>query len=138
MKDTAWACLVRIKTDEGYRSHLIEKSSFTIGRTQDADLPFIQQGVSRNHLAVDIGQDKIIITDRASANGTFVNEKRLLPNVPTEVSASDIVKLGLTGNHLSFCATTKPYEFLDFDKQKESLIKSLDKVAREFEAKARE
>lgn len=57
----------------------IDKTSFTIGRSKEADIVLKIEGMSRKHLQVDIDGDQIYITDLNSSNGVFINEEKIEP-----------------------------------------------------------
>ncbi len=71
------------------------RASSTGGLVVDL-VPFdaIQQGVSRRHAAIHREQDGYYITDLNSTNGTRINGRRLLPNIPCRLSSGDVVRLG--------------------------------------------
>lgn len=63
----------------------------------DVDLtPFGGQasGASRRHARLQYNGSQWILTDLESVNGTFVNEARLAPNVPTPLAAGAQVRFG--------------------------------------------
>ena len=51
-------------------------------------------GVSRLHAIIKRDGDRLIFMDLGSANGTYVNGKRLSPNVEQLIHHGDIVALG--------------------------------------------
>lgn len=63
----------------------------------DIDLSQIgsfSKGISRRHAQIIKIEDRIVIEDLASINGTFVNGKRLTPYVPERLSDGDTLNLG--------------------------------------------
>ncbi|MGE0633524.1 MAG: FHA domain-containing protein, partial [Pseudobdellovibrionaceae bacterium] len=44
-----------------------------IGRNSSADILISSNGVSKDHAEITVLQDKILVTDLNSRNGTFVN-----------------------------------------------------------------
>ena len=83
---------------------LADRAEFTLGRSAegqpivpDVDLsPFnaYANGVSRLHAMIKLIQDKIVIIDLGSSNGTYLNGIRLSPYVETTVVQGDLVYLG--------------------------------------------
>ncbi len=77
---------------------------YVIGRSDDAssyapDIDLVQfdareKGVSRRHSALVRFQGATCVVDLNSANGTFVDGKRLLPDVPHPIGRSCEVTLG--------------------------------------------
>jgi hypothetical protein len=90
--------------DTGQVIALSTRNEFTLGRVSEAqpimpdiDLSPYQAyagGVSRLHAVIKRDGRNIIIMDLESANGTFVNGKRLTPNVEQIVNHGDIIALG--------------------------------------------
>ena len=85
--------------------HLTEQSvGLVLGRselggdfTPDLDLaPFDAQnsGVSRRHAALVQYNERLHLLDLESANGTFVNGRRVPPNTPMRLKDNDVVRLG--------------------------------------------
>lgn len=73
----------------------ITKDHFVIGKNAaavDGVLSF-NQAISRMHCRIDKASDGYTITDLQSANGTFVNKTRLLPNQPVPIGDGDVIKL---------------------------------------------
>lgn len=132
-----WSCLVRVKTNEGFRSHLIEKPSFTLGRTQEADLPLLEASVSRTHLIVQIKGELVWITDPKSANGTFLNGVRLEHGKTVPLGADDVVRVGTLDAEFRFMSIPKPFELSDGPERKSQMLASMEELAREIEGKAR-
>jgi hypothetical protein len=83
---------------------LANRNEFTLGRVSegqpvmpDVDLsPYraYAGGVSRLHAVVRRDGKRIIIMDLGSANGTYVNGKRLTPNTERLVNHGDVIALG--------------------------------------------
>ncbi len=53
-----------------------------------------EKGVSRLHCHLRFEGDSLLAIDLGSANGTFVNDKRVLPDHPAILSDGDILRLG--------------------------------------------
>ncbi len=67
------------------------------GAAPDVDLsPFgaTDLGVSRRHVSIDCVRSVLQITDLASANGTFLNRDRLVPNMPYTLRNRAVLQLG--------------------------------------------
>ena len=98
----AWASLHLIES--GQILPLTERSEFTLGRVTDAQaiMPDIDltpykaysNGVSRLHTVILREGQKVQIMDLGSANGTYVNGKRIKPNTRKELNHSDVISLG--------------------------------------------
>jgi pSer/pThr/pTyr-binding forkhead associated (FHA) protein len=90
--------------DTGQVLPLSERNEFTMGRSTegqpvmpDIDLSPYQaysRGVSRLHAVIKRGIDNIYLMDLDSANGTFLNGKRLIPHEEEPVANGDIMALG--------------------------------------------
>lgn len=90
--------------DTGQVLPLSARTEFTLGRISegqpimpDIDLSPYQAyaaGVSRLHAVIKRDGARLILMDIGSANGTYVNGKRLSPNIEQIISHGDIVALG--------------------------------------------
>jgi len=90
--------------NSGRRIHLDIGDDLLIGRKDnargifpDVDLGLdggYDAGVSRRHAILAHHQDIYTIEDLGSANGTFVNGRRLAPQTPTPIEHSDELKCG--------------------------------------------
>ena len=121
MKTDAWVCLITIKSDEGSVAHILDKPTFVVGRTREADLPVIEQSVSRKHLTVQVDGDSVWIPDHNSANGTYLNGDRIHSEVPTHVYPTDRIRLGSNSAELQLLVIPKPFEMKDAEGQKQSV-----------------
>jgi len=98
----AWGSLHLL--DTGQVLPLAARNEFTLGRVSegqpimpDIDLSAYQAyaaGVSRLHAVIRRDGKRMIFMDLGSANGTFVNGKRLAPNVEQSLNHGDILALG--------------------------------------------
>ncbi len=90
--------------DTGQVLPLAERNEFTLGRISegqsimpDIDLSPYQayaRGVSRLHAVLKREASRVFLMDLGSSNGTFVNGKRLAPNVDQSVANGDVIALG--------------------------------------------
>jgi len=90
--------------DTGQVLPLSERNEFTLGRISegqpimpDIDLSPYQAyagGVSRLHAVIKRSGQEIVFMDLGSANGTYVNGKRLQPNVEQTLKHGDVIALG--------------------------------------------
>ena len=98
----AWGSLHLL--DTGHVISLTAKNEFTLGRISegqpimpDIDLSAYQAyaaGVSRLHAVIKRGVHHMVFMDLGSANGSFINGKRLSPNEEQMLSHGDVVALG--------------------------------------------
>jgi len=73
----------------------------TIGRTKTNNIVFVDPKVSRNHLLLRcLGEEKYYLIDMGSANGTYLNGKRVI--VPTLLKNGDVINVGSRTNVLTF------------------------------------
>jgi hypothetical protein len=90
--------------DTGQVLPLSSRNEFTLGRVSegqpimpDIDLSPYQAyagGVSRLHAIIKRDGDRILFMDLGSANGSYINGKRLQPNAEQYINHGDIVALG--------------------------------------------
>ena len=98
----AWGSLHLL--DTGQVLPLSNRNEFTMGRVSegqpimpDIDLSPYQAyaaGVSRLHAVIKRDGARVVFIDLGSANGTYINGKRLVPNVEQVLSHGDVVALG--------------------------------------------
>lgn len=62
----------------------------------------LDKGVSRTHAAIELSEDTLTIVDTNSANGTFLNGQRLVPNQPRVLRDGDEIRLGKLIAHIYF------------------------------------
>ncbi len=78
------------------RTFSISHTPFSLGRKQ-RDLNFDDDdNVSRDHAEITYIDGVFYITDRSSTHGTYVDERRLTPNVPTPLRDGVRIRLGTT------------------------------------------
>jgi S-DNA-T family DNA segregation ATPase FtsK/SpoIIIE len=65
---------------------------FVIGRDDECDLVLDDDKVSRRHAALTLTDGGATLEDLDSANGTFVNGRRI--HEPTELRPGDLIRLG--------------------------------------------
>ncbi len=90
--------------DTGQVLPLADRNEFTLGRISegqpimpDVDLSPYQayaRGVSRLHAVLKREASRAFLMDLGSSNGTFVNGKRLSPNVDHALANGDVIALG--------------------------------------------
>jgi hypothetical protein len=83
---------------------LADRTEFTLGRTAegqpivpDVDLTAYNayaNGVSRLHAAIKLVNNRVVVVDLGSSNGTYLNGVRLSPYIEAPVSHGDLVYLG--------------------------------------------
>lgn len=136
---TQWTCLIRIKAATGgHRSHLIEKSTFTLGRTQDSDVPLLSSSISRIHLILEVKDGEVWATDKNSANGTLKNNQLMVQGAPTMISPHDVLKLGTENDEFQFLAIPVPVELQNREERAGSIKDSMKELAKQFEAQSKE
>ncbi len=83
---------------------LVGRDQYTIGRISqgqsvlpDIDLtPYdaYSQGVSRLHATIKILEDRVLVVDQGSSNGTRVNNNKLKPHQSHPILHGDVISLG--------------------------------------------
>lgn len=97
-----WASLHLVES--GHILPVSDRTEFTLGRISDAQpiMPDIDltpykayaSGVSRLHAVLKREGEQVILRDLGSANGTYLNGKRLQANVDQVLHHGDIVSFG--------------------------------------------
>ena len=108
---------------EKIRSFDLKAGISVLGRSPDADIPIHDKSVSREHLKIQPKENKVIVEDLNSLNGTFVNGRRIDSGKEIEVEAGVPISVGniklsvgekLSGNRLSSQKSTdNPHDSTD-------------------------
>src|SRR6185437_13699578 len=72
----------------------LTQQEMTLGRDSSSDITVSEKGISRKHARISKEAGKVFITDLTSANGTFVNDKKIEPGKKVALAKEDMVKLG--------------------------------------------
>jgi hypothetical protein len=93
--------LIIPKSDVSVSYHISHPMRVGRGSPHDLEKPDIDlnpyesiKTVSRNHATISIKNGHVMITDVGSSNGTFVDGKRLKPNLPAKVESGTMVRFG--------------------------------------------
>jgi pSer/pThr/pTyr-binding forkhead associated (FHA) protein len=84
--------IVSVPSGSNVKSIQITRSPFLIGRDPNCQLRPSSALVSNRRCALEIQEDRALITDLGSTNGTFLNNKRLAE--PAELHDNDVVHIG--------------------------------------------
>ncbi len=72
-------------------TYALTKNEVRLGRAQDNDIVIEDSLVSRHHAKIFIEHHSVVIEDLDTANGTFVNQKRIERHI---LSSGDIIQIG--------------------------------------------
>ena len=77
-------------------NHKLNTFSFgvTIGRVDSNDIAIEDGSVSRFHAYLQETQSGWVVCDAESKNGTFLRDKKLLPNLKTPIDDGALIKVG--------------------------------------------
>ena len=84
-----------------------------VGRSPENDVQVQDNYVSRKHLELYKKGDRYFIRDLNSANGTFLNGKRIGSNVERRVKEGDTIVIGMTLICLGESCSDRVLSFLD-------------------------
>jgi hypothetical protein len=78
------------------RKEVIElsKKQYIVGRASETDIHISDTRISRQHCMIELNNGQIYVTDLGGNNGTWLNQKKLLANVPEPAPANSIVHVG--------------------------------------------
>lgn len=82
------------------------EDKLSVGRGQDNDLVLGSKQVSRQHAELTVVDDKLMVQDLGSSNGTLVNDHKLEPHQPTALAAEDTVTFAAFSFRVNQVATT--------------------------------
>ena len=83
---------IRVDHGTGREKHTISGDRILIGRNPDCTLVVNENSVSRQHAELVKEDGKVLLKDLGSANGTFLNEQKVVESV--EVKRGDRVRVG--------------------------------------------
>jgi pSer/pThr/pTyr-binding forkhead associated (FHA) protein len=95
-------------TQERREYVLVEGATASLGRSPENDISIPERHVSRQHAVVAFRDGVFTITDLGSANGTFVNDKRLTGPFP--LAHGDVVRLYVPVLNFSAVVTEEEQE----------------------------
>jgi diguanylate cyclase (GGDEF)-like protein len=90
------ACFIIIRGHpQGHRFSLAQPDMI-IGRDEAAQVVVSDPSISRKHAKISQVDGRVTLTDLASSNGSFVNDKKLEPGTSVVLMKEDMIKLGNT------------------------------------------
>lgn len=88
----AFPSLVQYNGGAVGRRYMLDMDTVVIGRSLDSDIAVSESSVSRHHARLNIRGKSISIEDLGSANGTFINDEKVVGQVP--MKDQDMLRLG--------------------------------------------
>ncbi len=80
---------------DGEQTEIACRAAMTIGRDKNSDITLADPQASRNHAVLrQLGEDDYYLIDSGSANGSFVNNRRIA--TPVKLNDGDTILLGST------------------------------------------
>jgi sigma-B regulation protein RsbU (phosphoserine phosphatase) len=102
---------LEVRDTLGQRIVAIDKMPFTIGRRDTNDLRLGGSEVSRDHAELVLDGDRVLLRDRGSRFGTFLNGESVTEHVLT---AGDVIRIGRGGGaELVYLAADPPQQDMD-------------------------
>ncbi len=92
--NTLQSVQVSLLTTDGFVLGRSDSRSSFITDIDLAEFKALEKGVSRRHAALVRYQEKLHLVDLASINGTFLNGKRLKPDIPYMLTSGDQLGFG--------------------------------------------
>jgi HD-GYP domain-containing protein (c-di-GMP phosphodiesterase class II)/pSer/pThr/pTyr-binding forkhead associated (FHA) protein len=99
--------VIRSGRESGRTIALATGQTLTFGRLKTCDVQLEDESVSRRHCTVHARADVCVVADLQSANGTFVNDRRVST---AELQQGDHLRVGATLVELVSTATPRPVE----------------------------
>ncbi|HWI19958.1 MAG TPA: FHA domain-containing protein, partial [Vicinamibacterales bacterium] len=85
--------VIRSGKEAGRNVALKSGQAITLGRLKGCDVVVDDEAASRRHCTITAREDVCVVTDLQSANGTFVNEKRI---TTVDLARGDKLRIGST------------------------------------------
>jgi pSer/pThr/pTyr-binding forkhead associated (FHA) protein len=84
--------------EDTYGKHwVLHDGDNLVGRAETSvkcDVPIAHGTTSTRHATITANNGQVAVTDLKSTNGTYVNGRRIEPNVPTPVNHGDKIRFG--------------------------------------------
>jgi serine/threonine protein kinase len=80
--------------DKGRVFAVPDGNPLVIGRAKETDTKLTDPHVSRTHCQVELDGDQLLLTNKSSAGGTFINGKRVTD--PCVLAPGDVIRIGET------------------------------------------
>ena len=91
---------------QGHQKLELKPGQTVIGRGDDASAVFPNVSVSRHHCLINVGSQRVVLEDMDSANGTFLNGKKVMQQ---ELTSGDEIRVGKF--HLVYLGDAKEDQF---------------------------
>src|SRR5688572_26518167 len=88
-----FAFVVRSGKEVGRTVAVSTGQTISLGRLKGCDVTVDDEAASRRHCTITAREDVCVVADLRSANGTFVNEKRI---ATVELQKGDKIRIGST------------------------------------------
>lgn len=88
------AVLITVRGPEAGRHFPLQSERVTLGRQVDCPVCLSSKQVSRQHARISARDDRFVIEDLGSSNGTYLNGQRLTPHVPETLTEQDVLQIG--------------------------------------------
>jgi pSer/pThr/pTyr-binding forkhead associated (FHA) protein len=85
-----------LKGPEAGKDYEFKSDTIYIGRSPENDMQIRDPLVSRKHLKVSLKDNKYRIVDLQSANGTFIGNKKIVPNTEVDIEAGLPIVIGVS------------------------------------------
>ncbi len=72
----------------------LKAGSNVFGRKAENDVQIADPYVSGKHGVIEVTDQGLFITDTGSSNGTMLNDAKLVPNMRTNLTPEDVIRLG--------------------------------------------
>jgi pSer/pThr/pTyr-binding forkhead associated (FHA) protein len=105
-------CLIMNK-GESASSYIVEGDAISIGRSKTNDIQIHDKHVSRNHLVLWKKENKYLLKDLGSGNGTFVNGHPIPYGATVEVKEGYAIVIGMSVICLGEGSSGEVFAFLD-------------------------
>ncbi len=96
--------IFRSSEDSTTAHHCPSNSIYTIGRLKFCDIIVNDASVSATHATIDVRENRVVITDSNSTNGTYVNNELIAQK---KLAEGDVIKVGESKFIISFDMISK-------------------------------
>ncbi|MCA9855255.1 MAG: FHA domain-containing protein, partial [Dehalococcoidia bacterium] len=90
----SFGALLVTGADGTQREIALDSTTALVGRSAANSIVLDEISIARRHARITVDSGRLFVEDLGSATGTFINEERVEPHVPSLVKPGDALRFG--------------------------------------------